>query len=261
MSPRRSTSKSAPADDVYTMAEAARLKGVSYHTVSRAVRRGKLPARRLGRMALISAEDLQTWRPMVERAPKKYRRREPDAAAVPALVDLASGERVNLARQLALLIEANHDLVRDEPTAFLQHLAERFAQAFDLTHVDVWRWSDPDGTAMLLAHAGSSPDGHAPTEPDENQARWRDLTSASIRPASGSADDGDHDGASRQLVAPLRIGANSVGVLIGNRGGEPVTASSAQLQFAQALANQAALAVELQRLRSAAGERPASPAA
>ncbi len=29
--------------DVYTMAEAARLKGVSYHTVSRAVRRGKLP--------------------------------------------------------------------------------------------------------------------------------------------------------------------------------------------------------------------------
>ena len=26
--------------DVYTMAEAARLKGVSYHTVSRAVRRG-----------------------------------------------------------------------------------------------------------------------------------------------------------------------------------------------------------------------------
>jgi hypothetical protein len=32
------------ADDVYTMAEAARLKGVSYHTVSRAVRRGVLSA-------------------------------------------------------------------------------------------------------------------------------------------------------------------------------------------------------------------------
>ena len=53
--------------DVYTMAEAARLKGVSYHTVSRAVRRGKLPATRLGRMALIQSEDLREWRPMRER--------------------------------------------------------------------------------------------------------------------------------------------------------------------------------------------------
>jgi excisionase family DNA binding protein len=64
--------------DVYTMAEAARLKGVSYHTVSRAVRRGKLPATRLGRMALITSEDLRDWRPMRERAPRKYRRREPN---------------------------------------------------------------------------------------------------------------------------------------------------------------------------------------
>src|SRR5690606_25877223 len=61
----------------YTMAEAARIKGVSYHTVSRAVRSGKLPAQRLGRMALISAQDLQAWRPMRERAPRKYRRPEP----------------------------------------------------------------------------------------------------------------------------------------------------------------------------------------
>ena len=49
--------------DVYTMAEAARLKGVSYHTVSRAVRRGKLPATRLGRMALITSEDLRDGDP------------------------------------------------------------------------------------------------------------------------------------------------------------------------------------------------------
>ena len=66
--------------DVYTMAEAARLKGVSYHTVSRAVRRGKLPATRLGRMALITSEDLREWHPMRERAPRKYRRREPARA-------------------------------------------------------------------------------------------------------------------------------------------------------------------------------------
>ena len=83
--------------DVYTMAEAARLKGVSYHTVSHAVRRGKLPATRLGRMALITSEDLRDWRPMRERAPRKYRRREPNPEATPALLDLASAERVELA--------------------------------------------------------------------------------------------------------------------------------------------------------------------
>src|SRR6266540_570598 len=85
--------------DVYTMAEAARLKGVSYHTVSRAVRRNKLPAQRLGRMALIAADDLRAWRLMRERAPRKYRRREPNPGATPALLDLASGERVELARR------------------------------------------------------------------------------------------------------------------------------------------------------------------
>ena len=92
--------------DVYTMAEAARLKGVSYHTVSRAVRRGKLPATRLGRMALITSEDLREWRPMRERAPRKYRRREPNPEATPALLDLASAERVELASRLASLYEA-----------------------------------------------------------------------------------------------------------------------------------------------------------
>lgn len=57
--------------DRVTMVEAARLKGVSYHTVSRAVRKGRLPVERLGRMALISARDLHAWRPVKERVPRK----------------------------------------------------------------------------------------------------------------------------------------------------------------------------------------------
>ncbi|HEU0116071.1 MAG TPA: helix-turn-helix domain-containing protein, partial [Thermomicrobiales bacterium] len=105
---RRSKGAASASPDVYTMAEAARLKGVSYHTVSRAVRRGKLPAQRLGRMALISADDLRDWRPMRERAPRKYRRREPDPTATPALLDLASGERVSLAQRLSTLYELIH---------------------------------------------------------------------------------------------------------------------------------------------------------
>ena len=69
--------------DYYTMADAATFKGVSYYTVARAVRRGKLIATRLGRQALIARADLDAWTPMKERAPKKYGRREPNADVVP----------------------------------------------------------------------------------------------------------------------------------------------------------------------------------
>src|SRR5690606_41721576 len=72
-------------EDRVTMAEAARLKGVSYHTVSRAVRRGKLPVLRLGRMALISLAALQAWQPMRERAPRKCRRAEPPSSGADPL--------------------------------------------------------------------------------------------------------------------------------------------------------------------------------
>jgi GAF domain-containing protein len=172
------------------------------------------------------------------------------------LVDLASGERVNLADHLALLIEANHDLVGDAPaTDVLQHLGERFAQAFGLAHVDVWTWDTNDGPPRLAAHVGGGA-GHAAADapPDGNATRWRALNSASLLPSQDAAGGAGSDGAAKQLAAPLRIGANAVGVVVGDRGGEPVTATPAQLQFAQALANQATLALELQRLRTAAGE-------
>ena len=73
-------------ESYFTMADAAVFKGVSYHTVSRAVRRGKLPVQRIGRQALIAGADLDAWTPMTERAPKKYTRREPNADVTPTLV-------------------------------------------------------------------------------------------------------------------------------------------------------------------------------
>ena len=62
-------------DEVYTMGEAARLKGVSYHTVSRAVRRGVLQAQRIGKMVFITKanqnrsrrENLQARQDRIER--------------------------------------------------------------------------------------------------------------------------------------------------------------------------------------------------
>ena len=73
-------------ESYFTMADAAVFKGVSYHTVSRAVRRGKLPVQRIGRQALIAGADLNAWTPMKERAPRKYRQREPNADVTPTLV-------------------------------------------------------------------------------------------------------------------------------------------------------------------------------
>ncbi len=71
----------------YTMAEAAQAKGCSYHTVSRAVRRGKLSVTRIGRMALVSGEDLDSWRPVYEKAPRQHRSKQiPDFDVAPTFV-------------------------------------------------------------------------------------------------------------------------------------------------------------------------------
>jgi excisionase family DNA binding protein len=90
---------------VYTMAEAARLKGVSYHTVSRAVRTGKLPVQRIGRMAMITAEDLEAWQPMVERRTSRHRYRAPDPSATPVLMDPVVGEWAEMMRRVSALEE------------------------------------------------------------------------------------------------------------------------------------------------------------
>jgi hypothetical protein len=90
---------------VYTMGDAARLKGVSYHTISRAVRTRKLPVRRIGRMAMIAAEDLGVWQPMVERRTRKHRTRRPDPSATPVLMAPIAGEWAEMVRRLSALEE------------------------------------------------------------------------------------------------------------------------------------------------------------
>lgn len=73
------------AEAYFTMADAAQFKGVSYHTVSRAVRRHRLAHHRIGRQVLITSADLDAWRPMVERRPKRYARRSPDTNVTPTV--------------------------------------------------------------------------------------------------------------------------------------------------------------------------------
>ena len=69
--------------DYFTMEEAARYKGVCYHTVSRAVRRGVLAHQRLGRQALLARAVLDEWTPMIARRPKRSLRRTPNHDTTP----------------------------------------------------------------------------------------------------------------------------------------------------------------------------------
>jgi excisionase family DNA binding protein len=239
------------------MVEAARLKGVSYHTVSRAVRRGKLPAQRLGRMALITAADLRDWRPMRERAPRKYRRREPNPEATPALLDLASGERVDLARRLSTLYELIHEAAAELPLPeFLALLADRLANALAFRRVAIWGLDLPSGRATRLAAFGP-PFSRHPAE-----MRLADLPILASGLAAGEAtvipDVGELGIEPRPevypvrslFVAPMRLGDQILGAIIGDCNGEEFSLSADQLGLAQGMANQAALALQRARLRA-----------
>jgi excisionase family DNA binding protein len=243
--------------DVYTMAEAARLKGVSYHTVSRAVRRGKLPATRLGRMALITSEDLRDWRPMRERAPRKYRRREPNPEATPALLDLASAERVELASRLASLSEALYaaaaGMPRDE---FFGLLTERLAGALGMRRVAIRVIDESSGRAIRLGSYGPP----LTNLPDEISIDDSPLALDVSRPPKAVVEDLSASGVSTAetinvnslLIAPIRIGDRYAGVIVADRNGEPFRLDEGELDLAQAMANVAALALEATRTRQAA---------
>jgi excisionase family DNA binding protein len=244
--------------DVYTMAEAARLKGVSYHTVSRAVRRGKLPATRLGRMALITSEDLREWRPMRERAPRKYRRREPNPEATPALLDLASAERVELASRLASMYEALYAAAAGMPRSeFFGLLADRLAGALGLRRVAV-RVLDESGRRTLRVASYGPP---LTNLPDETPVEGSPLALEISRPAKAVVEDltgRNVPGAgtinvTSLLLAPIRIGDRFVGVIAADRNGEPFRLNQGELDLAQAMANVAALELESAGSRQVAG--------
>ena len=243
--------------DVYTMAEAARLKGVSYHTVSRAVRRGKLSATRLGRMALIASEDLREWRPMRERAPRKYRRREPNPEATPALLDLASSDRVELASRLASLYEALFAAATEAPRdEFFGLLADRLAGALGLRRVSIRVLDDAGQGTVRVATYGPP----LTNLPDETSLDDSPLLNEVSRPLKAVVEDwskrsipkGRTVNVNSLLIAPIRSGDRFAGVIVADRNGEPFHLNQGELDLAQAMANVAALALDCARWPQAA---------
>lgn len=242
---------------LYTMAEAARLKGVSYHTVSRAVRRGKLQVTRLGRMALIDVEELRAWTPMRERAPHRYRRREPDGNA-PAMLDLASRDRVDMARRLSTLYQVLHSAASSLPLAeFLDMLSDRLGQALDFRRVAIWSLSADSFTITREAAFG----GSLADVPDEVTladapafARLLGLGGAVvIDDVTTSLPDGEaiFPGLTSIFAVPLVASDRLLGLLLGDRDGDVFSLSDEQVTLAQVLTTQAALAMDHARLRHA----------
>ncbi len=243
----------------YTMSEAAKIKGVSYHTVSRAVRQGRLPVTRLGRMALIGGLDLGNWEPMRERAPRRYRQ-DPVSARAPApVLEEAFGGRIEIARHLATMFEVIHAASSELGLEdFGEVLAKRFAVTFGLTRASLWISNSRDGTGQRLASVGpaftSIPDtvvlaaafakmfafielGHARISLDP-QTEFDDGTATSQAFPRGPL-----------LIVPLRVRNRTIGVLFGDHEGGALALDQDQLALAQVVGNQVALAVDHAVLR------------
>ncbi len=250
------------AGDLYTMEDAARLKGVAYRTVTRAVRGGKLPVQRLGRTVLIAAPDLQAWEPARKHAPHRYTRREPDPSAAPVLLHLATGEHAELGCRLATLLEVLHGAAAAMPlTDFMAFLCDRLADALGLRRVVIWGVSLERERIVRLASYGA-PFSTFPTEfslaevPDfERYLEVRqafsveDIATLDVTPPSTLL------GVTSLFGAPLRVGDDILGFVFGDCNGERFTLSPQQLALAQGIANNAALALDRARLQAESEEQ------
>nr|MBA2246680.1 PAS domain-containing protein [Chloroflexia bacterium] len=257
-SPSAETSTQLIGTDRYTMAEAAKLKGVSYHTVSRAVRAGRLPVQRLGRMALIAGDDLNAWQPMRERAPKRYRRNQPEADASPVFLDASLGERLELAKRLSTLYKIIHGGSSELPLEQLSELiCGRMVEVFHLTRGTLWLFDD----ALLVATRVASIGGRMSSLGDQvdlpDYPVFLEFANGSVtrvspnvkiemeevvEPAGGGT-------LGPVLALTLEIGGRTIGGFFGDRSGAPFELPEDHLVLARVLANQAALAIDHARLR------------
>jgi GAF domain-containing protein len=234
------------------MLESARIKGVSYHTVSRAVRSLKLKSRRSGRMVLIHRDDLINWEPMRERAPLQHRHRNPEPATIPGVVDLASGERFELARRLTAVYEAIQvSALTDTRDEFAHLIAERFAVAMEFDRVAIWVITAKRTDIILLAtHGNWFAPGEAPTT--TLRLPFDPVTMFTSRP---DVYDGIHCWLceptpvrmNRAFSAPLVANGQLVGYIIGDRDGEHFSLTPSQIELGEGLATHFANVLVLRR--------------
>lgn len=228
MSNRSSVSVETQEDRV-TMAEAARLKGVSYHTVSRAVRKGKLPVLRLGRMALISRSDLQSWQPMKERAPRKYRRASGKAGTSEA-IQLMNVDHLEVVHRLGAFCDLVYTMAEEQgDNGTMDMVVRQIASMFAMDRVIAWHRL-PCSTTFQVAGShnydidqlpetlrildndlvAALREQRVPMVVDPTDRRLRELGLA------------HHQMDGPVLVVPIMFQDDISGVLVADRGGDPL---------------------------------------
>jgi excisionase family DNA binding protein len=150
----------AQADEaVYTMSEAARLKGVSNHAVSCAIHNGNLAANRIGRQALIRASDLEAWGPMFERRPKQHLTREPDPSVRPRMVLPGNADAAVVTRSVERLLPVLARLGTERISiAGLEDLAATLALILRYSDAALIEWLPGDEGFTVRAATGSERD-------------------------------------------------------------------------------------------------------
>lgn len=138
----------------WTMIEVASAKGVAYQTVWRAIARGRLPCRRVGRTVLIPAEAVAAWNPCYDRVPHRYRNqpRQPrpqPRRAPPRLVLLANAETTTRERLGQVLDTQGIPFVTvaDSEAAVAEARRQRFTHIF--VDVQLPHWSGPAALRAL----------------------------------------------------------------------------------------------------------------
>lgn len=250
-------------NDRLTMADAAKLKGVSYHTVSRAVRRGRLPVVRLGRMALISARDLQIWTPMKERAPHKYRRKS-ESYDGSTSVNLVAADHLTLAQRLATLYELIHMAASEGSLEELgQTATERIAEAFQLSRLTLWQVDTTNYTARRLAYVyerlSDMPDIVSLDRVPFFSDLVKDPSSRIIRDISTVMNpfhaEEFHVPDGPLIAIPLVWNERVVGLMYGDCLGREFDLNEEQLALADGVASQLAMAIDSAMLREAETRR------
>jgi PAS domain S-box-containing protein/excisionase family DNA binding protein len=242
------------ATDRVTMAEAAKLKGVSYHTVSRAVRRGKLPVLRLGRMALISMADLQAWQPMKERAPRKYRRSQQPGVPGGDPLSLIDVDHIELVRRVATFYQLITTIASEGSLEELASVVtERMAEVLHLERCALWQFDLDAGVARRLG-VFNEPILDLPDEVPIDRAAILQAFASNPNPRVIEHFERDLDGLSPVkyhgntdgpvIVAPMMYQGREIGVILGDRFGRPLESSEELLGLAEVIAIQVAIAVD-----------------
>lgn len=252
-------------EDVYTMGEAARLKGVSYHTVSRAVRRGVLPSQRIGKMVFITRSDLEAWHPKYDRAPMQYRHRIPAADAKPVAIDLTSGERPHLSEHLSCLFDIADLTIQEGPLdVTLNAICERLAKTLRLRRVAIWGTDREHGVATFIAGHGEPladlPSQIELTDHPQFAGVIRKVDGAVVVDvaALGERIPRPFRHLPSLLVVALRYGQRTLGYLFADRNGVEFSLTDDELTLANATAVHSALTLTLDEAREAGRIKPPS---